>query len=121
MPRKSNLTAEQIAKITEMLKAKVAVSNIAKETGAKPHQINVVKRKLGLVKPRKARRAARAAAAPKPAPAAAAPRAKAGAVMTIDAIRARLNAAQKEVERWQEALLARVSEIERMIATIKKI
>lgn len=120
MPRKSNLTAEQIAKITEMLKAKVAVSNIAKETGAKPHQINVVKRKLGLVKPRKARRAARAAAAPKVSPAAAL-RPKAGAVMTIDAIRARLNSAQKEVERWQEALLARVSEIERMIATIKKI
>lgn len=120
MPRKSNLTNEQIAKITEMLKAKVAVSNIAKETGAKPHQINVVKRKLGLVKPRKNSLAVKAIPAVK-AGTAMAPRSKAAALMTIDTIRARLNAAQREVQQWQEALFARVGEIERMIATIKKI
>lgn len=119
MARKSALTPEQLAKIEELLKAKLPVSKIASETGAKDYQINTFKRKLGLVKPRKAKKAAKAAAAPKAARKTV--QAKAGAALSLDAIRARLAAAQKEVVAWQERLVARVAEIEKMINTIKKI
>ncbi len=120
MARKTTLTPEQLAKIEEMLKAKTPVSAIAKETGAKDYQINALKRKLGLVKARKAKRAAM-----KPMPVQKAGRkvrkAQTAAMLSLDAIRARLAAAQKEVETWQQRLVARVGEIEKMIATIKKI
>jgi len=120
MARKSSLTPEQLAKIEELLKAKTPVSKIASETGAKDYQINAFKRKLGMVKPRKAKKAAKAPA-PKAARTPVKAKAKAGAPLSLDAIRARLAAAQKEVVAWQERLVARVSEIEKMINTIKKI
>ncbi len=117
MPRKSLLSDEQISKIEEMLKAGAKVMDIVTATGVKDYQINVIKRRLGLVQKR--------SRSPKPEK----PlmktserrvfRKTATGMLTVNDIRANLEAAQKEVARWQEQLIARVIEIEKMIATIK--
>ncbi len=124
MPRQPLLTPEQIAKAQEMLKAGAKVSDIVQATGAKDYQIVQIKKRLGLVKPR----AKTAKEAPATAPAVRARVFKTSAgksnkpagELTVNDIRAKLEAAQKEVARWQEALVERVAEIEKMIAAIKK-
>ena len=113
MPNPGKLTPEQVAKVEEMLKAGAKVSEIVNTTGAKDYQVNFIKRRLGLVKPRpKAQKPDEKKAAP-------APQKKSGE-LSINDIRSRLEAAQREVARWQQRLVERVAEVEKMIAAIKK-
>jgi len=113
MPNPGKLTPEQVAKVEEMLKAGAKVSEIVQATGAKDYQVNFIKRRLGLVKPRsKPKKAVEKKTAETPS--------KKGVELSINDIRNRLEAAQREVARWQQRLLERVSEVEKMIAAIKK-
>lgn len=125
MPRKPMLTPEQIAKAQEMLKAGAKVSDIVQATGAKDYQIIQIKKRLGLVKRRKKTvekaPAAQGAVRPRRGKARGAKAKKAGGATSLNDIRAKLEAAQREVVRWQEALVERVAEVEKMIATIKRI
>ena len=119
MARQSTLIPEQVAKVEEMLKAGAKTADIVKESGAKDYQVVSVKRRLGMVKPRK--KAAKAKAKAKAAPAVKkAAKAAKSAPLTVSAIRANLETAQKEVVRWQEQMVTRVTEIEKMISTIRK-
>jgi hypothetical protein len=117
MVRQSKLTPEQIAQVEEMLKAGVKVPEIVKATGAKDYQINTIKRRMGLVRPRKIKGKStktEKSALPKT------PSRRVAGALTVNDIRVQLETAQKEVIRWQEQLIAHVAEIEKMIAAIKK-
>lgn len=120
MPRKMLLTPEQVSRIEEMLKAGSKVQEIAAATGAKPYQVNHIKRKLGLVKERRRKtkpaKVKTDAKALKPE----APVRKSASELSVADIRRQLEAAQREAARWQQMLLDRVEEIEKMIAALKQ-